>query len=746
MKKITFPIAGMHCASCVNRNEKSLQKLPGVASASVNFATNSATVEYDEAVVTESDFYRVIADNGYSVPDTQADHSAVDHQSGSHDHGQSAGGGEHHHPAGHDEQRRAGWRALSALLLSLPIVLAGMFQVTLPAAIGGELTTEWLAIVVSALVIGGIGWEFHRGLIQGVRHGYADMNTLISLGTLAAFGFSLWAFIVGRPERYFETGAVITAFILLGRYLEARSRGRASAAIQKLLRLGAKTARLVTAGGEQEVPIESLRVGDVFRVKPGEKVATDGTVVSGESGVDESMLTGESLPVTKRTGDLVFGATINLTGSVDVRATKVGSDTVLSQIIRLVSDAQTKKAPIQKLADRVAGIFVPIVLGIALVTVLSWGLVTGDWAHGLVAAVAVLVIACPCALGLATPTAILVGTGLGARHGILVKSGEALEKAKGITTVLFDKTGTLTVGKPAVTDVVSLDAAFTAERILELAGSVEQRSEHPLAAAVVAAAHERGLTLTDPVAFTSETGRGVRGQVGAVAVAVGSPAFAANQSSAFAAGDARITTLEENGKTVVVLLADGAAVGAIAIADTLKPDAHEAVAALRHAGITPVMVTGDNQRTAQAIAGQVGITEVRAGVLPQDKATAVTELTAAGKRVLFVGDGINDAPALAAATVGVAIGTGTDVAIETGEVVLVKGSPLKVVEALALTQLTLRTIQQNLFWAFAYNVVALPLAALGLLNPMIAAAAMALSSVSVVANSLRLGRRSLTLR
>jgi P-type Cu+ transporter len=536
---------------------------------------------------------------------------------------------------------------------------------------------------------------------------------------------------------------VIAALILLGRYFEARSRGQAGEAIGKLMELGAKTARVIDGGAERDIPIEQVKTGDVLLVRPGEKIPVDGTIVQGGSSVDEAMLTGESMPVTKASGDTVFGATINLSGAFQMRATKVGEDTVLAQIVRMVSEAQGNKAPIQKLADTVSGIFVPVVLGIALATAVGWYLVTGDLSQSFVPAVAVLLIACPCSLGLATPTAIMVGTGVGARRGILIKNGEALERGSKIDVVMLDKTGTLTEGRPKVTEVIAFVPEIAPDNVLRLAASLERLSEHPLGQAIVRAAQEKGLAMESVADFINIAGLGVKGRLENAAVLVGNVRFMREEGVELGAALAQIETRQARAETVVVVAQNGNPIGLIAIADTLKSDAKEAIAQLRAQGITPVMITGDNRKAAEAIARELNIEQYFAEVLPQDKALQVQRLQKEGKRVAFVGDGINDAPALAQADLGIAVGTGTDIAIEAGNIVLVKGSPLKIIEALRLSSLTFRTIKQNLFWAFFYNVAAIPLAAFGLLNPMIAAGAMALSSVSVVGNSLRIRSRKL---
>ncbi|MEY4731114.1 MAG: hypothetical protein RL681_60 [Candidatus Parcubacteria bacterium] len=719
MRKTSFGIVGMHCASCVVRNEDALKKLPGVADASVNFGTERATVEYDETKVGEQDFRRVIEENGYHVAAALA-------------------GGEraHHHPAT-NELAAVKNRAFIAIALAAPALILAMGEAMFPWATLGVNASVWLQAALSAFAVLVLGREFHIGMLRQARRFSADMNTLVSVGTLAALAWSGWAMFRNEAV-YYETGAVITALILLGRYLEARSRGEASQAIRKLMELGAKTARLMLPDGtERNVPAESIAVGDVLLVKPGEKIPTDGTVRSGATSVDESMLTGESMPVDKKEGDDVFGATVNVSGAIRIRAAKVGAETALAQIVRVVEDAQAKKAPIEKLADRASSIFVPAVILIALATAGGWYLATQNIANAVISAVAVLVIACPCALGLATPTAIMVGTGLGARKGILIKNGEALERSRKIDVVVFDKTGTLTEGKPVVTDIVP-SAGKTTEDVLRLAASLEKLSEHPLAQAIVARASADNIALSETKGFVNAAGFGVQGTIAGEITIVGKVKFLEEQGISASALQNDIARLESSARSVVFVAHGGMLFGAIGIADTVKPDAKIAIAELARDGVESVMLTGDNQKTAEAIASELGMKTVFAGVLPGEKANKVKELQANGKKVAFVGDGVNDAPALVQADLGIAMGTGTDIAIEAGNIVLVKGSPAKVVEALRLARITFRTIVQNLFWAFAYNVAAIPLAAFGFLNPMIASGAMALSSVSVIGNSLRI--------
>jgi P-type Cu+ transporter len=719
----TFAIGGMHCAACAVRNERTLGKIPGVLKANVNLGTRRARVEFDESAVTDALLRDAVVQNGYEV---LTDDLAADPQQ-----------------LTRLEVQIAKQRAFWAIALGAPVVFLAMADVSLPWAYLGRNVNVWIQAVLSSVVILGLGFEFHRGMIAQTRNLAANMDTLISLGTLAALVYSLWGMWVGSTHLYFETGAVIAALILLGRYFEARSRGQAGEAIEKLMALSAKTARIIQNGEERDVPIEQVKAGDVLLVRPGEKIPVDGILSDGASSVDEAMLTGESMPVTKAKGAAVFGGTVNLSGAFQMCATKVGQDTILAQIVRMVSEAQANKAPIQKLADQVSGIFVPVVLGIALITAIGWYLATGDVARSFIPAVAVLLIACPCSLGLATPTAIMVGTGLGARRGILIKNGEALERGRKIDVVVFDKTGTLTEGRPSVTKVEAIGGELSSDAVLGLAASVERLSEHPLAQAIVRAASAKNLSSITVDEFANVAGKGVKARIENASVLVGNPRFMEEKGIKLGATVSQIEAHQARAETIVVVARDGEPVGIIAIADALKSDAKEAIAQLRSEGIVTVMITGDNRKTAEAIGQAIQIDQFFAEMLPHDKAQQVQHFQKQNKRVAFVGDGINDAPALAQADLGIAIGTGTDIAIEAGNIVLVKGSPMKIVEALRLSRVTFRTIKQNLFWAFFYNVAAIPLAAFGLLNPMIAAGAMALSSVSVVGNSLRIKRQKL---
>lgn len=732
MDKINFKIEGMHCASCAIKIEAQLKKVSGVTEANVNYTLAEASVHFDPAQTSEHALHDVVIQQGYKVPSMempmQQEHSG---------HAEPEHNGNH---MAHGDEQGALRRAVISLVIAIPVLIIAMARLRFGPVVFGEMLSDWIEAVGGSFVVLGPGMVFHKTTWQQIKHWNVGMDTLITMGTLAALAFSWWAFAVDEP-RYFETAGVITAFILLGRYLEARSKGQASTAIQKLLELGAKMAhRLKADGTSEDVPVEQLKKGDIVLVKPGEKIPLDGTVKEGESSVDESMLTGESLPIGKVVGDSVFGATMNQQGALTVVITIESEGSVLAQIIELVKEAQRKKAPIQKLADKISGVFVPVVIGVAVVTFLAWFVLSKDVSQALIAAVAVLVIACPCALGLATPTAILVGTGRGARMGILIKSGEALERGRNLDIIMFDKTGTLTQGKPVVTDVVPA-SAVDARALMELSAGAESLSEHPLARAVVERAKGEDITPQKATNFLSHTGKGIEARVEGAVVRVGQDRWM--QELGIGVPDALKTAFVElsgQGKTVVFVAKEHVLLGLLAIADQSKPHAKETVARLRETGMRVIMITGDQERTARAIAHELGIDDVRAQVFPDQKLEIVKEAQQAGKRVAFVGDGINDAPALTQADLGIAVGTGTDIAIEAGQIVLVGGGPEKVVQAIQLSRRTYRGIKQNLFWAFIYNVVGIPLAAFGLLNPIIASAAMAFSSISVVLNSLRLKR------
>ena len=743
----TIPVSGMTCAACSGRVQRTLEQTGGVASANVNLMTGAATVSYDPGVTTPARLVETIRATGYGaelpLPDDAAE-GLLDAQ----DQARAA------------EARELRWKFTVSALAAVATMALGMAPKAMTAAAGD--LARYLQLAVALPVVGWAGRHFYTRAWSAFRHHGADMNTLIAVGTGAAFGFSTavtlfddWFAARGiEPHLYYDAVAWIIALVLLGNLLEARAKGQTSGAIRRLIGLRPATARVLRDGNETAVPLAALQPGDELVVRPGETIAADGVVLDGTSNVDESMLTGEPTPVSKRAGDTVIGATLNRNGALRVRVERVGGDTVLSRIIRLVQQAQGSRAPIQRLADRISAVFVPVVLSLAIVTFVVWfdfGPAPA-YLHALVSAVTVLIIACPCAMGLAVPTAVMVATGRGAELGVLIKGGEVLERSQEIDTVVFDKTGTITVGHPAVQAVTlaaGVDGSVIPDgaRLVALAAAVEARSEHPLAEAIVNEARRAGAALAPPADFESRTGRGVLATVAGHRVAVGNASLLRELGIDPAPLEEAVSAYAAEGHTPVHVAVDGRPAGAIAVADPVKPTSRAAVAALRDLGLEVVMLTGDDRRTAASVARAVGIERVVAEVLPDRKLDEIRRLQAEGHVVAMVGDGLNDAPALAQADVGVAMGTGTDVAMEAGAVTLMRGDPHGVVTAIRLARRTMRVIRQNLFWAFVYNVVGIPIAAgvlypaFGLrLTPAMAAAAMAVSSVSVISNSLRLRR------
>ncbi|RED77412.1 heavy metal translocating P-type ATPase [Cohnella phaseoli] len=725
-----FKLEGMTCAACANRIEKGLAKLPGVTGVSVNFALESARVEFNPGTVSIGDMQSKVKQLGYQALVRQDDENAEARRA--------------------KETRKQLNKLIFSAVLSLPLLwtMVAHFSFTSWIYLPKLFMEPWFQLLLATPVQFYVGKQFYVGAFKALRSGSANMDVLVALGTSAAYFYSLyltidWYVASGMqhhgPALYYETSAILITLVIMGKLLESRAKGRTSEAIKSLMGLQAKTALVVRDGKEMTVPVEEVQMGDIVLVRPGDKIPVDGEVLEGVSSVDESMLTGESLPIEKRVGDSVIGATINKNGALRVKATRVGKDTALAQIIKVVEEAQGSKAPIQRVADVISGIFVPIVVGIAVVAFLVWYffVAPGDFAEALEKAIAILVIACPCALGLATPTSIMAGSGRAAELGILFKGGEHLEQTHKIDTVVLDKTGTVTNGKPELTDVI---AVGDETEFLRLVGAAELQSEHPLAEAIVAGIQRKNIRIAAAESFEAIPGYGVEAAAQGKRLLVGTrrlmERFNIDASGAYEA----MSALEESGKTAMLVAVDDRYAGMVAVADTVKPTSGEAVRRLREQGIEVIMITGDNERTAKAIAAQVGIDRVLAEVLPEGKAEEVRKLQAEGKKVAMVGDGINDAPALATADIGMAIGTGTDVAMEAADVTLMRGDLASIADAIYMSRKTMSNIRQNLFWALGYNTLGIPIAAIGLLAPWVAGAAMALSSVSVVLNALRLQR------
>lgn len=727
-QKAEFDITGMTCAACATRIEKGLNKMGGVGTANVNLALEKATIEFNPSEVAIGDIIAKVEKLGYGAHQQQEDTEKVDYRE-----------------KAIQEQK---WKFIASAVLSLPLLwtMVGHFSFTSFLYVPEILMNPWIQMLLATPVQFVIGKQFYVGAYKALRNGSANMDVLVAMGTSAAYFYSVYQAIIhaGSPHAahlYFETSAVLITLIVLGKLFEAKAKGRSSEAIKKLMGLQAKTAVVLRNGIETEVPLEEVAIGDTIFVKPGEKIPVDGEVLEGTTAVDESMLTGESLPVDKASGDLLYGSTINSNGSIQMKATKVGRDTALAQIIKVVEDAQGTKAPIQRMADKISGIFVPIVVGIAILTFLVWYFLVepGNFTPALEVLIAVLVIACPCALGLATPTSIMAGSGRSAEMGVLFKGGEHLEQTQSIDTVIVDKTGTVTHGKPVLTDV-SLAEGQDEEQVLSLIGAAEKQSEHPLAQAIVQGIQEKGIELGKVQYFEAVPGYGVQATVSGQGVLVGTRKLMQQYGIDVSAVLAEMEALESDGKTAMLAAINGEYAGIVAVADTIKDTSRGAIARLQKMGIKVIMMTGDNERAAQAIGKEVGVDAVISEVLPEGKADEVKKLQQQGKKVAMVGDGINDAPALATADIGMAIGTGTDVAMEAADITLIRGDLNSIADAILMSRKTMRNIKQNLFWAFAYNTVGIPIAAIGLLAPWVAGAAMAFSSVSVVLNSLRLQR------
>ena len=726
MARETIKVSGMTCVACTNSIEKALQKKDGITEAVVNFAAEKVVVQYDSTKTNRREMVTVIEDLGYGVP---AEESIE---------GQAGLDREAREQAELLTRKRIVIFAMSVTaIIEIIMLLEFRYHFHLPYH-------NWIMLAAATPIVFWAGLPTHRGAWRAISHGNTNMDVLISLGTLSAYSWGIVAFFIPYTVSFMGISGMIMSFHLLGRYLEAIARSKTSSAIKKLLELGAKTARIIVHGNEQEIPIEQVQAGDILVVRPGEKIPVDGEIVAGHTTIDESMVTGESMPAEKTVGDQVVGATINKNGLIQFRVTKVGKDTFLAQIIRMVEEAQGSKAPIQELADKVTSYFVPVVILVSLSTLTGWLLLGGVGAldRAIFAAIAVLVIACPCALGLATPTAIMVGTGMGAEHGILIKDATSLQTMLDVDTIVFDKTGTITKGKPSVTEVITT-SSLSGDELLRLAAGGETGSEHPLGQAIVLAARERELSPEEPSDFQAIPGKGIRAKIAGKNLLLGNRKLMNEAEIQTDGAESMLAELEEQGKTAMLVAVDGQLAGIIAVADTVKEDSRRAIAALAKAGLTTAMLTGDNERTAKTIAQQVGIDQILAQVLPDQKEAEVRRLQQAGRVVAMVGDGINDAPALAQANVGIAIGTGTDIAIEASDITLIRGDLTSVVTAIRLSRHTFKIIRQNLFWAFAYNVLAIPIASSGSLSPAIAALAMALSSVSVLLNSLRLRRLNL---
>lgn len=729
-KQAAFDITGMTCSACAARVEKRLSKMPGISQAVVNLALETVTVKYDDRQTDIVEMIQAVERLGYHLMIAAGEQDKVDHQA--------------------QEMKQQERKFMLAMILTLPLLwtMVAHFNFLSFIYMPKFLMNPWLQFILATPVQFFIGAQFYRGAYHSLRNKSANMDVLVTLGTSAAYLYSLYLSIewanagrVGYPDLYFEASAVIITLVILGKLFETRAKGKTSQAIQKLLHLQAKTARILKDGIEQEVPVEEVVKGNIVVVRPGEKIPVDGEIVAGHSAIDESMLTGESIPVDKIAGDTVIGATINKNGSLQIRATKVGKETALAQIVKVVEDAQGSKADIQRLADKISGVFVPVVVFIAIVAFLSWYFIVdpGSFQAALIPVISILVIACPCALGLATPTSIMAGSGRAAEMGILFKGGEHLEHTQAIDTVILDKTGTVTKGEPELTDMIII-GGFKETDVLQYIGAAESPSEHPLAQAIVAGVRRKGIALLEATHFEALPGYGIKATVAGKEILIGTRKLMRQFEIDYPAAEKIMVKLEEEGKTAMLIAVDQTLAGIAAVADTVKETSKEAILRMHNLGLDIILLTGDNERTARSVARQVGINQVIAEVLPEQKSAAVKKLQKQGRYTAMVGDGINDAPALAMADIGMAIGTGTDIAIEAADITLMRGDLNSVADAVIMSRKTMKNIKQNLFFAFIYNIVGIPVAAIGLLAPWIAGAAMAFSSVSVVLNALRLQR------
>ncbi|HLR10573.1 MAG TPA: heavy metal translocating P-type ATPase [Sporosarcina sp.] len=730
---VKFDVSGMTCAACATKIEKRINKMEGVSNASINFALENLSVDYDANQVKPQEMMDAIKKMGYELLLEQDEESKIDHKE--------------------EEIKKQQRKFIFSVILTFPLLwtMVAHFEFLSFIYMPDILMNPWLQLALATPVQFIVGAQFYKGAFNSLRNKSANMDVLVALGTSAAYFYSLYLSIewlkggkVGHPELYFEASAVILTLIVLGKLFEVRAKGKTSQAIQKLLGLQAKTARVLRDGKEQEISVDEVVSGDVVLVKPGEKIPVDGEILEGRSAIDESMLTGESIPVDKTIGDTVIGATINKNGSLQIKATNIGKDTALAQIVKVVEEAQGSKADIQRLADKISGVFVPVVVGIAVVTFLIWYFIVtpGDFRSALIPTISILVIACPCALGLATPTSIMAGSGRSAEMGVLFKGGEHLENTQAIDTVVLDKTGTVTKGEPSLTNMIVADG-FEKEAVLQLVATAENQSEHPLAQAIVKGVQEQGIDLLTVEGFEALPGYGIEATVDGKVLLVGTRKLMNERQVDLLHYEAQMENLENEGKTAMLIAIDNKIAGVIAVADTVKETSKEAIRRMHELGLNVIMLTGDNTRTAQAIADEVEIDQVIAEVLPEQKSEEIRKLQEAGRNVAMVGDGINDAPALAMANIGMAVGTGTDIAIEAADITLMRGDLNSVADAIMMSRKTMRNIKQNLFFAFFYNTVGIPVAAIGLLAPWVAGAAMAFSSVSVVLNALRLQKVNL---